>query len=112
MSPPVVQGLRQAFVRLHVLYHAAQAPVFGVYLMDELREHGYLVGPGTLYPTLHDLQQEGLLEREEVVVGGKRRIYYRATPAGRRLLRRARGMVAEWLREMNGEHRPRRVVRR
>ncbi len=35
------------FVRLHVLYHAAKEPVFGVEMMEELARHGYAVGAGT-----------------------------------------------------------------
>ncbi|HET7009981.1 MAG TPA: PadR family transcriptional regulator [Anaerolineales bacterium] len=103
MSPTVDQDLRQAFVRLHILYHAAQGPVYGVELMHELGEHGYRLGPGTLYPALHDFEQRGLLTRREAVVDGRRRKYYVATRAGRRLLRQARGMVTEWLEELSGE---------
>jgi DNA-binding PadR family transcriptional regulator len=47
------------FVRLHVLYHAAREPVFGVEIMEELARHGYDVGPGTLYPMLHQLEEAG-----------------------------------------------------
>jgi DNA-binding PadR family transcriptional regulator len=103
MSPLIVPDLRQAFVRLHILYHAGQGPVFGVELMAELAEHGYRVGPGTIYPALHDLEAQGLLRREERVSGGRRRKYYVATRRGRALLHQARGMVAEWLRELEAD---------
>jgi len=102
MASPVVRDLRQAFVRLHILYHAVQGPVCGVELMDELAEHGYRLGPGTLYPALHGLERQRLLKREEKVVAGRRRKFYVATRAGRQLLRQARAMVTEWLRELAG----------
>ena len=70
------------FVRLHILYHAMQEPVFGVEMMEELGRHGYDVGAGTLYPMLHQLEEVGYLVRHTEVVGGKQRKYYRATPAG------------------------------
>jgi DNA-binding PadR family transcriptional regulator len=35
-------------------------------MIDELREHGYRIGPGTLYPMLHRLEERGFLRvREE-----------------------------------------------
>ena len=76
------------FVRLHVLYHAVKEPIFGVEMMEELRRHGYDVGPGTLYPMLQKLEQAGFLTCHTEVVGGKRRKYYRATPEGARAFQR------------------------
>src|SRR5579875_2736613 len=39
-------------IRLHVLYHAARGPIFGLEMIRELRRHGYELSPGTLYPLL------------------------------------------------------------
>ena len=64
------------FVKIHVLHHAAQAPIYGLAMMEELRRHGYEVSPGTIYPVLHGLETDGYLAREERVVGGKVRKYY------------------------------------
>ena len=47
------------FIKIHVLYHASKGPVFGAEITDELGRHGYHLGPGTLYPTLHRLEKEG-----------------------------------------------------
>lgn len=35
------------FIKLHVIYHAAQG-VFGLQLIQELARHGYHLPPGTL----------------------------------------------------------------
>jgi DNA-binding PadR family transcriptional regulator len=43
------------FIRIHVLHHAAEAPVYGLWLIEELGHHGYALSPGTLYPILRDL---------------------------------------------------------
>ncbi len=88
------------FVRLHVLYHAMQEPVFGVEMMEELGRHGYDVGAGTLYPILHQLEEVGYLVSHTEVVGGKQRKYYRATPAGARALEDAKAKLRELVKEV------------
>ena len=88
------------FVRMHVLYHAAQAPVWGAAIMAELQRHGYRLTPGTLYPILHQLEAAGWLAAKTTVVAGKRRKNYRITAAGRKLLRDARGKLRELVSEL------------
>ncbi len=87
------------FIRLHILYRARQEPVFGAWLMDELRRHGHDVSPGTLYPTLHALERAGFLASRIDVVEGRRRRLYRTTKAGAEVLRdgsrRAQALLAE-----------------
>lgn len=87
------------FVRLHVLYHAAQEPICGVEIVAELGRHGYRLSPGTVYPVLHELEQAGYLDSRTTVVSGKQRRYYEATAVGRKALRAAK----EKLRELAGE---------
>jgi len=95
MADDVLRHLFLGFIRLHILYHAEKESICGVELMEELAHHGYDVGPGTLYPTLHQLQAAGLLTRSEQVVAGKRRKNFCVTPAGRRLLAKARIKLRE-----------------
>jgi len=84
-----------SLIRLHILHHAAQAPVFGLWLMEELRRHGYRIGPGTLYPMLHGLESRGLLRSSQEREGSAARRRYAATAKGRRALERAQGKVKE-----------------
>jgi DNA-binding PadR family transcriptional regulator len=88
------------FVKIHILYHATQAPIYGVAMMQELRRHGYDLSPGTLYPILHGLEAAGYLVREDRVVGGKMRKYYTATAQGRQALEEARLKIAELVGEV------------
>ena len=88
------------FVRMHVLYHAVREPVFGVEMMEELARHGYDVGPGTLYPLLHQLADAGYLTSSTEVVGGKQRRYYRATPEGAAALESAKAKLRELVKEV------------
>ena len=78
------------FVRLHILYHAAEEPICGVQITAELARHGYRLSPGTVYPALHDLEQAGYLTSCTQVVRGRQRKYYAATPKGIRALQRAK----------------------
>ena len=45
MSKLLTRMFLGGFVRLHILYHAAREPIFGVEMMEELRRHGYDVAP-------------------------------------------------------------------
>ncbi|SRR5579884_1584832 len=88
------------FVKIHILHHAAEAPVYGVALIEELRRHGYELSPGTLYPVLHAMEEAGYLARENRVVRGKVRKYYTATQAGRDALAEARPKIRELVDEV------------
>jgi DNA-binding PadR family transcriptional regulator len=88
------------FVRLHVLHHAAEESICGVGMIAELKRHGYRLGPGTLYPILHDLEQTGYLVLQPEVVDGKRRKNYRITEKGRKLLAEARAKLRELVDEV------------
>jgi len=90
----------QGFMCLHILHHALHEPIYGSWMMEELARHGYRTGPGTLYPLLHDMVQEGLLTCESVNVNGKVRKYYRATAAGGEALQMARTRLRELTREI------------
>jgi PadR family transcriptional regulator PadR len=50
---------------------------------------------GTLYPALHKLEQQGLVESHEEIENGRTRRYYRITKAGHRALA---GLRSEWQR--------------
>jgi DNA-binding PadR family transcriptional regulator len=94
------KDLYSGLVRLHVLHHAAQQPVFGLGMIEELARHGYRLSPGTMYPILHRMEQKGLLRSREEWANGHRRLTYRATAAGRKALRGARMKVRELFGEL------------
>jgi PadR family transcriptional regulator, regulatory protein PadR len=96
----MIRGFFLGFIKIHVLYHAAHAPVYGLALIDELRHHGYELSPGTLYPLLHQLEAEGYLVHAQHVVGGKVRKYYTTTAAGIEALNEARARIQELVDEV------------
>jgi PadR family transcriptional regulator PadR len=94
------RDLMLGFVRVHILHHANKGAVYGSGISVELERHGYKVSWGTLYPVLHNLTAEGFLVRQERVVDGKVRKYYRITPLGRRALQVARDKALELVNEI------------
>ncbi len=89
------------FIKIHILYHATQAPIYGLEMIRELATHGYDLSPGTLYPILHRLEEQGYLVSEKQVVEGKVRKYYTATPAGEVMLAQAYAQALELFREIS-----------
>jgi DNA-binding PadR family transcriptional regulator len=99
------RDLLLGFVKVHLLYHASQEPIYGQGISAELERHGYRLSPGTLYPVLHSLDEANFLERENRVVGGKVRKYYRTTPLGDRALDEARSKILELVDEIMDDSR-------
>jgi len=94
------QDLYSGLIRLHVLHHAVEEPIFGLGMIDELTRHGYRISPGTLYPLLHGLERKGYLRSSEHRNGKSRRKLYRATPLGRKALKAAKTKVHELFHEL------------
>lgn len=96
----LVRDFWRGAVRLHVLHHAAEGEVSGVWLTAELARHGYRISPGTLYPLLHSLEGAGLLASTQRREAGRVRRCYTATPAGSAALAEARGVLAQLAAEL------------
>ncbi|MCU0951458.1 MAG: PadR family transcriptional regulator [Burkholderiaceae bacterium] len=93
----------RGFIRVHILHHAAKERVYGAEMIEELREHGYAMSPGTLYPLLHALEERGLLRSAGEVVDGRVRRYYRCTAAGVKALKSLKVKLRELTEEVLGE---------
>ncbi len=100
MSSRLTRDLFMGFIKLHILHHATEEPVFGLWLIQELGRHGYHLSPGTLYPVLHSLESDGYLKAETRVVNGKVRKYYATTRKGQRALKGARAKAKELFKEI------------
>ena len=93
-----------SFWKIHILHHASEHPVVGQWMLEELREHGYRVSPGTLYPVLKRMESRGWLRSHADPKAGRRaRRDYRITAAGRQVI----AEVQKFLAELTGEVRPR-----
>src|SRR6266567_2882464 len=87
------RDLYSGLIRLHVLHHAVEGPIFGLGMVEELGRHGYRISPGTLYPLLHGLEKKGYLRSTHRRNGKSLRKEYRATSTGRKALYAAKNKV-------------------
>jgi PadR family transcriptional regulator len=94
------RDLYSGLIRLHILHHAVEAPIFGLGMSEELARHGYHISPGTLYPLLHGLEKRGYLRSADRRLGKTVRREYRATAMGRKALKAAKQKVRELFGEL------------
>jgi DNA-binding PadR family transcriptional regulator len=90
-----VREFLRGAVRLHILHHAARGEVHGAWMAKELARHGYQISPGSLYPTLHKMEGEGLITSRSETVGGRVLRTYVATAKGRRTLEATKRQLRE-----------------
>jgi DNA-binding PadR family transcriptional regulator len=91
----VDRELYAGLIRLHLLHHAAECPLYGLAMIEELGRHGYKISAGTLYPILHGMQKKGYLRSAEQRHGRTSRRLYTITPRGRTALLSAKRKVKE-----------------
>lgn len=97
-----MREFQRGALRLHILHHAAADGVHGAWMANELAHHGYRISPGSLYPTLHQMEAQGLLSSRVELVDGRNRRTYRATVKGRRQLAGAKRQLRELAEEILG----------
>ncbi len=92
-----VQQLRKGSTPLLILSTLNQKKMYGYEIMRELerRSEGYFtMTAALLYPALHQLETDGMLDSEwQEGQGRRKRKYYSITPKGRKALAASR---AEW----------------
>jgi transcriptional regulator len=83
---------------LLILHILSQQPSHGYRIAQEIKQRSAGVldfKEGTLYPTLHSLEQKALIASYTTDDSGRARRYYRLTEAGHAVLAQER---AEWVR--------------
>ncbi len=100
MQDPILRKLFLGFIQVHILHHAKKEPVFGSFMIEELKHHGYEISPGTLYPIFHNLEKAELLVMQSRVVSGKVRKYYSITQKGEQVLHEAKIKAKELVGEL------------
>jgi len=81
-----------------ILEALGKGPSHGYRIAQQIKERSEGVldfKEGTLYPALHKLENDGMVESYEGAEAGRPRRYYRITAAGRKALSKDR---AEWRR--------------
>lgn len=100
MQQQIMRKFLLGFIHIHILHHAKKEPFYGSWMIEELKEHGYDISAGTLYPILHSLEKNGVLKVEDKNVEGKIRKYYSITTSGEEVLNEARVKAYELFKEI------------
>ena len=98
------RDLYSGLIRLHVLHHAVEEPIFGLGMIEELARHGYRISAGSMYPLLQGLEKKGYLRSTERRNGKSLRRVYRATALGRKALAASKSKVRELFHELIEGH--------
>ena len=104
MSDEVDREFRLAFWKIHILHHAEKQAIYGLWMLEELAEHGHKLSPGTLYPILARMEKRGWL-RSQTGGSSKARRNYRITALGRRVLEALRRDLDELYCEVASDRR-------
>ena len=100
MENKILRKLFLAFMRIHILYHAKREEFFGLWMIEELKSHGYEVSSGTIYPILHSMEADGILSSKEKTIEGKVRKYYSLTEKGEEVLTEVKAKTNELTEEI------------
>ena len=86
-----------AFIRIHILHHATydKNGIYGSGMIKELKSHGYMISPGTLYPIFHSMTKNGLLTATNKIVNGRQRKIYTTTTKGKQTLNKLISFINE-----------------
>lgn len=101
MDQEIQREFLLSFFKVHILHHAAEEPVYGQAILQELRRHGYEVSPGTIYPVLKRMETRGWLAASESErASSKDRLEYTLTEEGKKVLEELREKVIELYEEV------------
>ncbi|TGL65134.1 PadR family transcriptional regulator [Leptospira jelokensis] len=89
-----------SFIKIHILHHCLKEDIYGVWMIEELKEHGYNISPGSLYPLLRNLEEKGLIRSRIEQTGKVKRKFYRITPKGKKELISAKIKLKELIGEI------------
>ena len=103
MTDQISREILLAFWKVHILHHAEEGRIYGQWILEELRRHGFRVSPGTLYPLLARMEQQGwlrLVKNADNDRSPKARRNYVLTSKGAKFLKALRRQVEELHREV------------
>lgn len=89
------------FIQVHILHHACEKQgIYGVQMIEELSRHGYKISPGTLYPILHHMKKDEMIEMNKININGKIRKIYKITKKGKQILDELKRFITELYQEV------------
>lgn len=100
MKDKFIHKIYLGFLSFHILHHANEEPIYGSWMLEELRSHGYKIGPSHVYPLLTHMTKHGLLTMKERLENKKIRKYYTITKEGIVLLEDMQHRLKELFKEV------------
>jgi len=94
------RDLYSGMMPLDILCHAAERPILGFGMVEELARHGYRISPGTFYPCCTDWRRKATSSQRKLPKGKSLRNVYQATPPGRKALAAAKSRVRAFIGEL------------
>lgn len=95
------RDIARALLKIHILSQASRGESYGLGIIERFEKLGIGLSPGTVYPVLGAMAEEGDLTARAEVVGGRRRLLYRITRKGREELRDARRALKTLSRDLD-----------
>ena len=97
--PPEPEPLRPVVFAILIALNDAKLHGYGIMkVVNERMSRRAVLGPGTLYRTLKELREEGLIEYARAPTDADpRRRYYAITAHGRSVARAEAARMAEWV---------------
>ncbi len=86
----MTRRLESGLFRPYILWICSKSATSGTDLLTVERTHDHVLSPGKLYPVLHQLAEDGLLQEESRIEHGKVHKYYKTTSEGMKSLARLR----------------------
>ncbi len=83
------------FVKIHILHHTAKRSLHGLWIIEDLAEHGYTLNAIQLYLLSQRLQKSAHINRTKTVLEGKLHIYYNIMRDGRAYLKEQKRELVE-----------------
>ena len=100
----ITREILLGFWKVHILHHAQEGPLVGMWMLQELRRHGYDLSPGTLYPLLQRMEKNGWLRSQvDPNAGPKARKEYYLTEKGAEVLSHVTDRLKELWQEIDGK---------
>ena len=87
---------RRGSTKVLILSQLDKEPMYGYQIVRAIRDKSnsyFDLSEGSLYPALHSLEKQGLIQGDWLDVGGRSRKYYLLTSEGKKFLEKT---VTEW----------------
>jgi PadR family transcriptional regulator, regulatory protein PadR len=92
--------LYSGLIRLHVLHHAVEGPIFGLGMIEELARHGYRISPRASIRSSRGLRKKGASDRLSSGMASRSAEFIEPLRSARRCWQASKSKVYELFHEL------------